>query len=93
MNKMTSKRRKFLPFLKSRANRIFFIAINIYLIAGAGSLVGTIIYLAGHLDQTDKIIIYCIPGFVLGISSGIIYLISYQRLISAEKAKGHLHIF
>ena len=35
---------------------------------------------------SDQIIKYCIPGFVLGISSAIIYFIGYLSMIS-EKNK------
>ena len=81
---MTLKRKKILPFLQSRKNRILFKVINIYLITGAGSLMITIFYLLGHLNNADSIIKYCIPGFILGISSGIIYFLGYQSLISEQ---------
>jgi hypothetical protein len=45
----------------------------------------------GHLYQADGIIKYCIPGFVLGVSSAIIYFIGYQRMISEQKDKKHQH--
>lgn len=51
--------------------------ININLIIGVSSLLVTMVYLIGHLNQADSIIKYCIPGFVLGVSSGIIYFIGY----------------
>jgi len=84
---MTIKRRKFLPFLQSSKNRMLFMLINIYLIIGVSSLWITIFYLLGHLGNSDRIIKYCIPGFVLGISSGIIYFIGYQSMISEQQDK------
>ena len=84
---MTIKRKKFLPFLQSKKNRILFTVINIYLILGVGSLLITMFYLIGHLNQADSIIKYCIPGFVLGVSSGIIYFIGYQSMISEQHDK------
>lgn len=86
MNTMIIRRKKILPFLNSKKNRILFLAINIYLIIGAGSLLITMFYLAGHLNQADSIIKYCIPGFVLGVSSAIFYFIGYQSMISEQSA-------
>jgi hypothetical protein len=85
MDTITIKRKKFLPFLQNTKNRTLFLVINIYLIIGVGSLLITIFYLLGHLNNADSIIKYCIPGFVLGISSGIIYFIGYNNLIAAHK--------
>ena len=87
METMTMKRKKFLPFLQSKRNRILFKLINIYLIIGVGSLLITMFYLIGHLNQADSIVKYCIPGFVLGVSSGIIYFIGYQSMISEQHDK------
>ena len=85
MDTMTIKRKKFLPFLQGKKNRILFTLINIYLIIGIGSLLITMFYLIGNLYQADSIIKYCIPGFVLGISSGIFYFIGYQSMISEQR--------
>ena len=85
MDTMTIKSKKFLPFLQSKKNRILFTLINIYLIIGIGSLLITMFYLIGNLYQADSIIKYCIPGFVLGISSGIFYFIGYQSMISEQR--------
>ncbi|MCK9205239.1 MAG: hypothetical protein M0P58_12510 [Bacteroidales bacterium] len=90
MDTMTIKRKKFLPFLKGKKNRILFMAINIYLIIGVGSLVITLFYLIGNLNQADSIIKYCIPGFVLGVSSGIFYFIGYQSMVSGQQDKKRL---
>ena len=91
MDTKTIRRNKFLPFLQSIKNRILFKLINIYLIIGVGSLLITMFYLIGHLYQADSIIKYCIPGFVLGISSGIIYFIGYQSMISELHDKKRHH--
>ena len=87
MNKLTIKRKKFPLFLQSPKNRILFKVINIYLIIGVGSLLITMFYLIGHLYEADKVIMRCIPGFILGISSGIIYFVGYQSMISEQQDK------
>ncbi len=83
------KRKKFLPFLESKKNRVLFKVLNIYLIIGVGSLLVTMFYLIGHLYEADKVIMRCIPGFILGISSGIIYFVGYQSMISEQQDKKH----
>jgi zinc transporter ZupT len=85
MYTMIIKRKKILPFLQSKKNRILFKMLNIYLIIGVASLLSTMVYLMGHLNQSDSIIKYCIPGFVLGVSSGIFYFIGYQSMITEQK--------
>lgn len=91
MGPMTSKRKQFFPFLQSKKNRVLFKVINIYLVIGVSSLLITIFYLIGNLHQADNIIGYCIPGFVLGLSSGIIYLVGYQSMISEQKDRKNLY--
>jgi ABC-type glycerol-3-phosphate transport system permease component len=87
MDTLTIKRKRLVPFLQSKKNKILFNVINIYLIIGVGSLLITMFYLMGNLNQADSIIKYCIPGFVLGISSGIFYLIGYQSMVSEQQDK------
>jgi hypothetical protein len=89
MSTITIQGKKFLPFLQSKRHGILFMFINIYLIIGVCSLWITMFYLLGHLNNADSIIKYCIPGFVLGISSGIIYFIGYQSMISDQHDKKH----
>jgi hypothetical protein len=89
MKAMTVKSPKSLPFLQSQKNRILFKVINIYLIIGVGSLLITIFYLIGHLYEADKVIMRSIPGFILGISSGIIYFVGYRSMISEQQDKKH----
>lgn len=91
MNTMTVKRKKLRPFLQSQKNRILFKVINIYLIIGVAGLLITMLYLIGHLYEADKVIMRCIPGFILGISSGIIYFVGYQSMISEQQDKKHSH--
>lgn len=82
---MTIRRKKILPFLQSKKNRILFKVINIYMIIGVSSLLITMFYLAGHLYEADKVIMRCIPGFIMGISSGIFYFAGYQSMISEQQ--------
>jgi ABC-type glycerol-3-phosphate transport system permease component len=84
METKTYRSRRLLPFLQSKKNRILFKFINIYLIIGIGSLLITMFYLIGNLNHADDVIKYCIPGFVLGISSGIIYFAGYQSMVSEQ---------
>jgi hypothetical protein len=87
METLTIKRKRLVPFLQSKKNKILFKVINIYLIIGVGSLLITMFYLIGNVNQADSIIKYCIPGFVLGISSGIFYLVGYQSIVSEQLDK------
>jgi hypothetical protein len=89
METILFKRKRFFPFLQSSKNRIQFKAINIYLIIGVGSLLITMFYLIGHLYEADKVIMHCIPGLIMGISSGITYFVGYQSMISEQNAKGN----
>jgi hypothetical protein len=92
MDTISIKRKRFLPFLQSKKYRILFIIINIYLIIGISSLVVTMFYLIGHLTQAHSIIKYCVPGFVLGVSSGIIYFIGYESMISEQRDNKPIHV-
>ena len=87
MNTMAGKRKKFLPFLQSPKNKMLFKVINIYLIIGVVGLLMTIFYLIGHLYEADKVVMLCIPGFILGISSVIIYFVGYRIMVSEQQNK------
>ena len=87
MNTMTFPWKKVSPFIQSKRNRILFIIINIYLILGVGSLLVTLIYLAGHLNQSDSIYKYSIAGFVIGVSSVVFYFIGYHTLTSKHNGR------
>jgi len=80
------KRKRFFPFLQDPKNKMIFTLINIYLVIGVSGLLITIGYLLIHLNISDNIIYRCIPGFALGVSSGIVYLIGYHS-ISSGKSK------
>jgi len=88
---MLSRRKKLLPFLNNRKDRILFRLINIYLIIGIAALLITIFYLMAHLYQSDSLIKYCIPGFILGLSSIIIYFAGYHSLIKDHPGKSRLY--
>ena len=81
------KRKQFHPFLQDPKKRVIFKLINIYLAVGVISLLVTIFYLLAHLNISDSIIYRCIPGFAIGVSSGIFYLIGYMSISSTEKEK------
>lgn len=89
MDTTIRKTKKFQPYLKSRKYRILFMVLNFYLIIGVLSLLISIFYLLVNLDQADKIIIYCVPGFVVFISAFIFYLIGYQSMILEQKNEKH----
>jgi len=57
----------------TRYNKIGWLFANIYLLAGVSLMVYTAFYLLFHLNNSDKIIYWCIPGLIAGISSIIIY--------------------
>lgn len=59
--------------------------INIYLVFSVICLLITIFYLLANLERADKIIFYCIPGFVLGISAAIIYVVGNQNQKSRKR--------
>jgi len=90
MKKLILRRNKFLPLPESKKNRKLFLALNIYLIIGISSLLITLFYLAGHLNNADRLIKYCYPGFALGISSGIIYFIGFLSITTDESHKKRL---
>jgi hypothetical protein len=87
MDTMSLKRKKLLPFLQSRKNRVLFAMINIYLVIGVSSLVITLFYLLFHLETADSILKYCIPGFVLGISAGLFYFLGYHSMMTEINEK------
>jgi hypothetical protein len=53
--------------------------INIYLLIGVISLIFTLFYLLFNLNNSDKIIYKCIPGFIFGLSSILIYGFLYAK--------------
>ena len=92
MKAVTKYPNKFLPFWKNKRNKKYkflYVALNIYLAIGVVSLLISIFYLLLNFEQADKIIVYCVPGFVIFLSAAILYIIGYQNMISNEKIKRH----
>ena len=89
--KTTRKKIKFLPVLQSEKYKFLFVAINIYLMVGVGSLLFTILYLLFNLNNLDSIIYYCIPGFVVFLSAALLYVIGYQAMMTEQKEKHNAH--
>jgi hypothetical protein len=73
-----------------KENKALFLFTNLCLLVGVAILVFTLLYLLFHLDESDKIIIRCIPGFAIGLSSLIIYgFLSVKK--GKAKTKNSLH--
>jgi len=85
MEATTIRRKTLLPFLCTKKNRALFAVINVYLAIGFGSLVITLFYLMLHLNHPEAILGYCIPGLVLGVSSGIFYFVGYQSMLAEQR--------
>jgi biotin transporter BioY len=77
---MKFKKSRLIPNLSDNQNKKLFRAMNIALIIGGLSLILTFLYMIVNLDQADKILINCLPGFVFGIILMILYAIGYQKI-------------
>jgi hypothetical protein len=66
VNKMT-------PINKIAENKITFLFINIFLFLGVAIMVFALLYLAFHLDNSDKLFFKFVPVFVIGITLVLIY--------------------
>jgi hypothetical protein len=76
--------------VRNKENKAMFLLINVFLMMGVAILVFTLLYLLFHLDESDKIIIRCIPGFAIGLSSVMIYgFLSVKK--GKAKTKNSLH--
>jgi hypothetical protein len=76
--------------VRNKENKAMFLLINVFLMMGVAILVFTLLYLLFHLDESDKIIIGCIPGFAIGLSSVMIYgFLSVKK--GKAKTKNSLH--
>jgi hypothetical protein len=76
--------------VRNKENKAMFLLINVFLMMGVAILVFTLLYLLFHLDESDKIIIRCIPGFAIGLSPVIIYgFLSVKK--GKAKTKNSLH--
>lgn len=80
MKNMKFKKSRLIPNLSDNQNKKLFRAMNIALIIGGLSLILTFLYMIVNLDQADKILINCLPGFVFGIILMILYAIGYQKI-------------
>ena len=89
MKTVTRNQNKFHPFLKNKKYKFLYVTLNIYLVIGVVSLLISIFYLLLNFEHSDKIIVYCVPGFVVFLSAAILYIIGYQNMISNEKIKRH----
>jgi len=63
-------------------NKAVCLLVNIYLLAGVTAMLYTMFFLLFHLNNSDKIIYLCIPGFIAGISSILLY-----SLLNVNKSK------
>jgi hypothetical protein len=59
--------------------------LSAYLLIGVSIMLYTLLYLLFHLDQSDRLVYRCIPGFVVGLSSVITYGIFYSAKIKIRK--------
>jgi hypothetical protein len=75
------------PSQKRQKYRFLYVALNIYLVIGVVSLLISIFYLLLNLEHADKIILYSVPGFVVFISSAILYIVGYQSVIFEKKSR------
>ena len=63
----------------NKSNKSQQLFVNIYLLVGVISLIFTLFYLLFNLNISDKIIYKCIPGFIFGLSSILIYGFQYLK--------------
>ena len=56
-----------------------FLFLNILLIAGVIAIVFTLLYILLHLDQSDRIILRCVPVILSGLVLVLIYFIGSSR--------------
>jgi hypothetical protein len=76
--------------IRIKENKTMFLFTNLFLLIGVAILVFTLFYLLFHLDESNKIIIRCIPGFAIGLSSIIIYGFLFVKKGKAKtKSRSH----
>lgn len=85
MKNLTFKKSRLIPDLSDNENKKLFRAMNIALIIGGISLIATFLYLIANLDKADKIVLNCLPGFVLGLVLMILYALGHQKIIKEKK--------
>ena len=59
--------------------KMSFLFLNILLIAGVIAIVFTLLYILLHLDQSDRIILRCVPVILSGLVLVLIYFIRSSR--------------
>ena len=87
METFKRKQNRFHPMLKNKRYKFLYVVLDIYLGIGVVSLLISILYLLLNLEYANKILYYCVPGFVIFLSSAILYLIGYQTLIWNKNSK------
>jgi len=76
--------------VRIKENKALFLFTNLCLLVGVTILVFTLLYLLFHLDESDKIIIRCIPGFAIGLSLIITFVFLFVKKGKA-KTKSRFH--
>ena len=61
--------------LQTGKGKVNFLILNILLIAGVVAIVFTLLYILFHLDQSDRIILRCVPVILSGLVLVLIYFI------------------
>jgi len=89
--KTTRKKIWFLPLLQSEKYKFLFVAINIYLMVGVASLLLTILFMLFNLNNLANLLYYLIPGIIVFLSAGILYVIGYQAMIYEQNEKHRIH--
>jgi len=89
--KTTRKKIWFLPLLQSEKYKFLFVAINIYLMVGVASLLLTILFMLFNFNNLANLLYYCIPGIIVFLSAGILYVIGYQAMIHEQNEKHRMH--
>jgi len=63
----------------NKSNKSQQLFVNIYLLIGVISLIFTLFYMLFNLNISDKIIYNCLPGFIFGLSSILIYGLLHSK--------------
>ncbi|MFO7657583.1 MAG: hypothetical protein R6W78_10985 [Bacteroidales bacterium] len=80
MKNLKFKKSRLIPNLTDNKNKQLFRAMNIALIIGGLCLILTFLFLIVNLDNADRLVLFCPPGFVFGLVLMILYGIGQQRL-------------
>ncbi|MBN2350716.1 MAG: hypothetical protein JXJ22_17900 [Bacteroidales bacterium] len=87
MKTIQLKRNHNIPDLAMPGNKRLFISSQLALAVGGFILVTTFLYLLINLNQADKIIYFCLPGFCAGISMIVLYAFGIRKLKWQNKSK------